>query len=137
MVSKNTIVPVLQRYFAANPRGLVAAYLFGSVARGDDRAGSDVDVAVVLGCHRRLELADLDRCAAMQDELARLLQRDVDLVAIDAASPDLQFRVLRDGVLVYEGDREARVEFEIHVRNEYFDLLPYLTKYRTTVLGHA
>ncbi|MFY9340894.1 MAG: nucleotidyltransferase domain-containing protein [Planctomycetota bacterium] len=134
---RDSIVPVLRQYFASHPRRLVAAYLFGSVARGDERNDSDVDIGVVFGCHRQLELADLDRCADMQDELAGLLRREVDVVALDAASPDLQFRVLRDGVLLFEGDREARVEFEIHVRNEYFDLLPYLTRYREAVLRRA
>jgi predicted nucleotidyltransferase len=136
-VLKVAIVPLLQQYFTTRPQGLVAAYLFGSVARGEERQDSDVDVAVVLGCHRNLQLADLDRCARMQDDLAGLLHREVDLVPLDAASPDLQFRVLRDRVLLFDGDREARIEFEIHARNEYFDLLPYLTRYREDVLRRA
>jgi hypothetical protein len=58
-------------------------------------------------------------------------------VPLDLAAPDLQMRVLRDGVLLFEADRAKRVEFEIHVRNEYVDLLPYLERYRATVLGRA
>lgn len=136
-VLSNEVVPVLRRYFATHPHGLVAAYLFGSVARGDERPGSDVDIAVVLGRHGGLELADLDRCAAIQGAIADLLHREVDLVPLDTASPDLQFRVLRDRVLLFEGDETARIEFEIHARNDYFDLLPNLLRYRAAVLRRA
>ena len=130
-------MPVLRQFFTAGTPGLVAAYLFGSVARGEEGKDSDIDVAVVLGRHGGVDLADLDGCARLQSELAGLLHRDVDLVPLDAAPPDLQFRVLRDGILLFEADHAARVEFEIHVRNEYFDLLPYLTRYRQTVLRRA
>ena len=49
----------LRRYFTgrAGDENLVAAYLFGSVARGDDDARSDVDVAVL---HRRDPPATFD-----------------------------------------------------------------------------
>jgi predicted nucleotidyltransferase len=94
------------------------------------RDGSDVDVAVVLGRHKGLDLADLERCADLQHELATLLGRDVDLVPLDGASPDLKYRVL-----LLDGDSEQRTESEILARNEYFDLLPYLEQYRRTVLS--
>lgn len=134
---RDQVVPLLRSYFTVHSHGLVAAYLFGSVARGEDHAGSDVDVGIVLGKHGGLTLDDLDRAARIQDDLAGLLGREVDLVPLDGASPDLQFRVLRDQVLLFDGDAEARIEFEIHVRNEYFDLLPYLERYRQTVLKRA
>jgi uncharacterized protein len=38
--------------------------------------------------------------------------------------------VLRDGRLVFESDRSARIRFEVERRNEYFDLLPVLREYR-------
>lgn len=136
-VLRDEVVPELRQYFATHPQGLVAAYLFGSVARGDERTGSDVDVALVLGRQGEFTLADLDRCADIQADLADRLHREVDLVPLDAASPDLQFRVLRDRILLHEGDPTARLEFEIRVRNEYFDLLPNLLRYRATVLRRA
>ncbi len=42
-----TIEQALREFFAARPDGIVAAYLFGSVARGTAGARSDVDVAVL------------------------------------------------------------------------------------------
>jgi uncharacterized protein len=134
---RERVVPLLRQYFAAEPRGVIAAYLFGSVARGEEQAASDVDVAVVLRRHGPVDLADLERCAGIQDDLAALVGRPVDLVPLDAASPDLKFRVLRDRVLLFDGDSAQRVEFEIQARNEYLDLLPHLEQYRRTVLSRA
>jgi hypothetical protein len=51
-------------------------------------------------------------------------------VILNDASPDLVHRVLRDGLLAFESDRSARIRFEVHARNEYFDLLPVLNDYR-------
>lgn len=38
----------LRDFFAAHPGDAVAVYLYGSVARGTARAGSDVDLGVLL-----------------------------------------------------------------------------------------
>jgi len=45
---------------------------------------------------------------------------------LNDAPPDLVHRVLRDGRLVLESDRTARVRFEVSARNAYFDVLPTL-----------
>lgn len=51
--------------------------LFGSVLRDDFRPGSDVDVLVTFAPGEQWSLFDL---AAMQDELAAMFGRPVDLV---------------------------------------------------------
>ena len=66
----------------------------------------------------------------MSDDLTRVMGRHADLVVLNRTSLDLAMRVLRDGVLVFEGDRSARVRWEVRTRNEYWDLEPYLTDYR-------
>jgi hypothetical protein len=50
---------------------------------------------------------------------------------------DLVHRVLRDGVLLLERDRSARIRFEVRARNDYFDLLPHLRRYRRFGEGAA
>lgn len=65
------------------------------------------------------------------------LQREVDLVPLDSASPDLRHHVLVDHVLLFEGDHDERVEYEIRTRNDYADHLPFLLAYRRSVLRRA
>lgn len=116
---------------------VLVAYLFGSTARGRSRQDSDLDVAVLLaggpGSTRfRPTLAALR--SDLQADLQEAAGRPVDLVVLNRASPDLIHRVLRDGILLDERDRSARIRFEVNARNEYFDVLPFLNRYRETVL---
>jgi hypothetical protein len=79
-------------------------------------------------------MTDFDRIAQMQDDLSAAVGRQVDLVPLNGAPPDLLHRVLVDRVLLFDGDHERRIEFEIQARNEYFDIAPALERYRREVL---
>ena len=108
---------------------MAAVYLFGSVARGESRPGSDLDVAVLLepaperGTYESLRLE-------LRAELESDLGQEIDFMVLNHAPPDLAYRVLRDAVLVIEPDPSARVRFEVRARNEYWDLKPYIDEYR-------
>jgi predicted nucleotidyltransferase len=122
------VVAALTTFFEEDPRGAVAVYLFGSVARGEARADSDVDVGVLF---EQDPPATLDAPQfAIEAELARQLGRDVQVVSLNRASSDLVHRVLRDGRLVLDRDRAARIRFEVRKRNEYFDMAPIRRLYR-------
>jgi predicted nucleotidyltransferase len=110
--------------------GLAAAYLFGSVARGEARASSDVDVGLLYETPPASTLLGQPLLAAA--ELESKLKRRVDLVVLNGASPDLVHRVLRDGILLLQPNPSVRIAFEVRMRNQYFDLLPYLRRYRRT-----
>lgn len=99
----------------------VAAYLFGSNARGTASTSSDIDIAVLFREPADARLGGpLDQLRA---DVERACARPCDIVDARAASPDLFHRVLRDGILLFDRDPSARVEFEVARRNEYFDLL--------------
>lgn len=127
-MDRGELIERLERYFRHRPDGLAAVYLYGSRARGTSRVRSDVDLGLlfektppgVLG-------GPADRIA---DELGRELRLPVQAVILNTAPADLVHRVLRDGVLVHEADRSARVRFEVARRREYLDLLPVLREYR-------
>lgn len=111
----------------AKVEGLVAAYLFGSQARGTADAASDVDVALLLEIPpETLDDLHLDVAADLERELGL----PVDIVVLNRAPGDLIHRVLRDGELIVENDRSARIRFEVRARNDYFDLAPVRHAYR-------
>jgi predicted nucleotidyltransferase len=135
-MDRANLVDRLRAAFTGRP-GIVAAYLFGSVARDEVLPSSDVDIGVILAQGRPLTLEELVPLDDLREELALLVGRDVDLVPMNGAHPELLHRILRDGVLLYQTDPAARVNFEVQARNEYWDLLPSLELYRRTVLENA
>jgi len=118
----------LKAFFGEDPRGAVAVYLFGSAARGEAGPKSDVDVGVLFATDppATLEAPQF----AMEAALERLLGTPVQVVSLNRAPADLVHRVLRDGRLVLDRDRAARIRFEVRSRNEYFDLAPIRRLYR-------
>jgi predicted nucleotidyltransferase len=118
----------LRAALEAVPEDLVCAYLFGSRARGTARADSDLDVAVLFERDPPRDIFGLHTDLALR--LGEAAGLPVDLVVLNRASPDLAHRVLRDGILLLERSRSRRIAFEVRSRNQYFDLLPHLRRYR-------
>jgi predicted nucleotidyltransferase len=116
---------------------VAAAWLFGSFFRGEARADSDVDVALIFRTrgedarkhHRLLGTIGLELEAALGG--AR-----VDLVVLEAQNVIFQHEVLRNGLLIYEADRARRIDFESTATSRYLDFRPtYDLVARRTVAG--
>jgi predicted nucleotidyltransferase len=73
--------------------------LFGSVARGDAEADSDVDLAVELDSAARVSLLGL---AGIQERIEELLGCKVDVVAEPVRNPRLRANIERDRKLAFE-----------------------------------
>jgi hypothetical protein len=111
-----TVLETLQR--AVEQRfGVDALWVFGSVARGTDHEGSDVDLAALFA--EPPAAADL---TALQEELAALAGRPVDLVDLGSASPILAMQVLGGGHLLVERSPSKRVAFVAGLPSRYEDL---------------
>jgi len=78
--------------------GLLRMSLFGSTARGDASAASDVDLAVTLDEGARI---DLFRFAAISEQLSRMLDAKVDVIVEPARNARLQAAIDRDRLRVY------------------------------------
>lgn len=118
----------LREFFAAAPGDIIAAYLFGSVARGTAGARSDVDVAVLYATAppATIEGLPLD----LEGRISRLVDRPAQVIVLNTAPVGLIHRVLRDGVLLLDRAPSTRIRFEVRARNEFFDLQPILARYR-------
>lgn len=86
---------------------VTVAILYGSRARGDAIARSDVDVAV--GFQDDLTSAERTRQRLrLTSELSRVFGTDaVDVVPLSGMSPALRREVAEDGVLLYGDPREV------------------------------
>jgi len=99
----------------------VFAYLFGSQVRGEAGPRSDLDIAVYLneGLNKgqrfglRLRLISDLSVVFQTDRIDLLLLRDLPL--------SFQFRVVKEGKLIYCKDELQRIRFEFRVMSRYFD----------------
>lgn len=84
---RQQVLPLLRLH------GVSRAAVFGSVARGEDQEGSDVDLVVEFEEGRTL----LDLVGLRQD-LQELLGREADVATYDSLHPRLRERVLEEQV---------------------------------------
>ena len=86
----------LAEYFKTKP--VLKAWLFGSFARGEETANSDVDILVVLDHSQPVGLEFF----GMYEDLKELLGRNVDLVTERSLASFARKSVERDRRFVYE-----------------------------------
>lgn len=95
-MSTQIITNTIADYFRTQP--IVKAWLFGSVARGEDTPQSDVDLLVVYD----KEGVSLLKHASMIIDLEELLGRRVDIVEEGTLLPFAVESANRDKKLIYE-----------------------------------
>ena len=97
---------VLQTLRALEPElraaGVRHVSIFGSVARGEDTAGSDVDLAVDLAPGSApIGFQFVDYVDRLKGKLAAALRRDVDLVILPARRRQLQEALSREAISAF------------------------------------
>ena len=98
--------------------GIKLIYIFGSYAKGENRAGSDLDIAIYFD-------NEVDGFVKLDilDELVGIFNReDIDLVILNNVDEVLKFQVIKYGKLVYMEDLVTKVTFESKVMSEYMDM---------------
>jgi uncharacterized protein len=95
-----------------------AAWMFGSFARGESRADSDIDVAVMFNPSLHMDTWKLRQQAQV---LASQWGREVDLVNIRDVSPVLQFEIIQSNQRLFAKDAEQADNFELFAMSQYRD----------------
>ena len=114
-MSEADAIPAVRRVLESCPE-VRLAYLFGSVARGEARQSSDLDVGVVFSSIPAP--AQLDQLAI---DLEAAAGRRVDLVVLNEAAPLLTHEAIRAGRLIVCQDDDERVQFETRATTRYLD----------------
>jgi len=121
-VDLHAIIPVLE-----SRAEIIAAYLFGSAARAG-AAPRDLDLAII-----HSEGFKPDRF--YEFTLAELLEQalgaglPVDLKIMNCSPLYFQFKVLREGRLVFNRDNAMRGRYEAGMMMRYYDFKPFLDYY--------
>ena len=98
-MDRHDVIATLKRHeFELHRHGVVHAGLFGSVARGEARSDSDIDIVVELDPAVRLGVFDY---VGVKDYIAGLFDGPVDVVSRDGLKPYLKSAVLSEIVYAF------------------------------------
>lgn len=107
--------------------GLRLAYFFGSRAEGVAvRPDSDLDLAVAYDRHLDAwgrEQARRAVVATLTDELGQLGEK-ADVVDIERCALPVAFRIVRDGIPLFERQRSDRLQLHSRIARMYDDQAP-------------
>jgi len=127
---------------SAVPEELIALYLYGSAVKGRLREESDVDIAI-LPSHKINDEERLVLIAKIEGIIDKLLKeggrrREISILDLRGkfVPLSLQYKVITEGVLLYEKNTLERIEFENNIKGEYFDFRPFLQHLRKKKYGH-
>jgi predicted nucleotidyltransferase len=126
-VIKSVLTPVFEKLRDK----IVASYLFGSVATKEANAASDIDIAVLLYSKGLNFVSDV-RLALYADCCRALKRNDVDIVLLNRTKNIfLLDEIVRNGVVLFEGDTGLREEFESRILHDAIEF----KQHRLKVMG--
>jgi len=102
----------LNKFFLKD-NNVLFAYLYGSM-----NEMSDLDIAVYLAI---TDILTFD----LHYQLEQCVQKEIDLLILNTAPIELAYSAHK-GLLIFERDKRARIEFEVNIRKKYWDFVPVL-----------
>jgi uncharacterized protein len=121
------LVECLRQVAASFPEVRLAV-LFGSMARGEGRPSSDVDLGLVLEPYSASVRFRVDA------QLGRAAGREVDTVLLHDAPPLLRFEITRDGVLLFEREEGLWTAFQVKAMVDWWDWAPTARKIQRAII---
>ncbi len=125
----------LKEYFhkiAGELTGIRCIWLFGSLAQGNARRDSDMDIAFLADEKQYEKDPFLAVTPAYMAAMRAGMQfdRQTDVTILNASSLEMAYEVVTEGVCVYAQDQDERFEYEARIRGMYFDFKPFLMQLR-------
>ncbi len=115
---------VLMKY-----ENILFAYIFGSYAKGNMRADSDLDIGIYLK-----EEMNIEEYLKIRMDLTKICKRQVDLVVLNAATPLLKYEIYKNNILLFTRDRTIESNYKVKILFEYNDIKRYLEmSYKKTI----
>src|SRR3972149_12043706 len=102
-------VKKITKYFSKNPE-VAAVYLYGSYARGEARADSDIDLAVLVTDTRKYKGFSIPQVIFSAD-LEKITGKKVEVQDLTACSVEFAHRVLSEGKLLTSNNEKKRGKF--------------------------
>lgn len=115
----------LSGVFAAYGSRITAAYLFGSLALGQEKPLSDIDIAVLLANNMTLSAMQTIEEQLYLDLTAKLKTEEIDLIVLNRAPMSIRYGVLKSKRRIFCSDKSKTLDFEAETVLKYLDFKPY------------
>lgn len=123
------------------PEGITAIYIYGSILKGKLRSDSDIDIAMLpsYGINNLEKLQLISKIESIFTSFFKSMGHNREVSVLDMrgryVSLQLLYKIITEGMPVYEKDVLQRLEFENAIKREYFDFKPYLMHLRERKYG--
>lgn len=119
-----------------NDKSIFFAYLFGSTVQGKTNFESDIDLAVFLDEKERCDL--FKKRLSLIEEIQAVLKKPVEVVILnEIKSIFFKFVIIKEGKLIFERDRNQRIDFELKTMQDYYDFRPFIEAYNRAYLERS
>lgn len=113
-MDKNQLIKKLK-----SDSAILAAILFGSEASGHAGTESDIDLALFFN---EKKIPNVLEILQLKEQLSDLMQRDVDIVLLNHASPIIAMQAIKNGIPLFILNQKAYDKYEIKLITDYADL---------------
>lgn len=124
---------VVKKYFSDKPY-VAVVYLYGSFAKGEEKKDSDIDLAILVD-EKMADSSDV-QIKTMSD-LGLSLHKEVEAQNLNICKITFAYRVISEGKIIYQRSEEERIDFELSVMRNYFDMGPFLAEYGEQIANLA
>jgi predicted nucleotidyltransferase len=118
MSNSSSIEKKILHFFEKTPH-VVSVSLFGSYARGVANSESDVDVAVLF---ENAHVPEVLTLIEQREDLGALLQKEVDLICLNTASPIIGMQVYNNGKNLLVKDTRSYAQYQMFLFTSYAEL---------------
>lgn len=116
-VLNGNAIKKIQKILAKQPN-VIAAYLFGSAARGQTHPKSDVDIGVVVSDVAGIDYGEL--CFKIGGVVSRK-EVDLRIVVLKKTSPVFLYNLIKENLCLYAKSEKERVQFETQALRRFYD----------------
>ena len=107
---KAQLIEIINKFFRQKPE-VVAVYIFGSYATGNEHRTSDIDIGILVKENRRIDDSHLR--ISYLTELATVLKKDIHPVILNSASEALFRQVFLKGECILVKDRQELTRYKM------------------------
>lgn len=95
-----------------------------------DSGHNDIDIGIVLDKEKKfIAMEEEIQLSSFLEEATSIFP--IDVKVLNSTPKFFQYKVIKDGKVIFCRDELKRIEYEVNLTNEYFDIRPMLDYYNS------